>query len=134
VVICGKDREILFLTPTYSGSVHDKAVADDQGFEFKKMVTLLQDTGFQGFKPEKADIVQPDKKPKGKDLTEEQKQKNKEKSKVRVLVEHSIRGFKIWRAAKDVCRTWRVDLRDYYVLITCGLHNYRLRQRRKVKT
>lgn len=132
MVICGADREILFLSPTYSGSVHDKAIADEQGFEFKKIVSLLQDTGFQGFKPENTEIVQPVKKPRGKDLTEVQKQGNKAKSKVRVLVEHSIRGFKIWRVAKDVCRTWKVDLRDYNVLIPCGLHNYRLRQRRKV--
>jgi hypothetical protein len=33
-------------------------------------------------------------------LTTEQKEQNKDKSKIRVVVEHSIRGLKIWRIAK----------------------------------
>jgi hypothetical protein len=72
---------------------------------------------------------QPLKKPKGKELTTEQKEQNKDKSKIRVVVEHSIRGLKIWRIAKDLCRTWRTDLRDYNIFIPCGLHNFRLRVR-----
>jgi len=68
-------------------------------------IDLLQDSGFQGFKPKNTNIIQPLKKPKGKELTDEQKQQNKDKSKIRVVVEHSIRGVKIWRIAKDVCRT-----------------------------
>jgi hypothetical protein len=132
-VISGTDQKILYLSSTYSGSVHDKTIADEQNIEFHRTIELLQDTGFQGFKPKNAEVIQPLKKPKGKELTEEQKTENRAKSKIRVVVEHSIRGFKIWRMAKDVCRTWRVDLRDYQVLIACGLHNFRLRRRGKLK-
>lgn len=52
---------ILFLSPTYCGSVHDKTIADEQDFQFNRVITLLQDTGFQGYKPENAIIIQPEK-------------------------------------------------------------------------
>lgn len=52
----------------------------------------------------------------------------------RTVIEHSIRGLKIWRIAKDLCRTWRTELRDYFILIACGLHNFRLSVRSKLKT
>jgi hypothetical protein len=132
VLISGDDQKILYLSPTYSGSVHDKTIADEQDFQFQRTIDLLQDSGFQGFKPQNANIIQPLKKPKGKELTDEQKKLNKAKSKVRVVVEHSIRGAKIWRIAKDVCRTWKIDQRDYNIFISCGLHNFRLRARGRI--
>jgi hypothetical protein len=133
VLLCGLDQKILYLSPTYAGAVHDKTIADEQDFQFQRTIDLLQDTGFQGFKPKNANVIQPLKKPKGKNLSQEQKEQNKGKSKIRVIVEHSIRGFKIWRIAKDVTRTWRVELRDYNIFIPCGLHNFRLRLRGRVK-
>lgn len=133
VLLAADDRKILYLSPTYPGSAHDKAIADEQDIEFQRTIELLQDTGFQGYKPKNAVVVQPMKKPKGKELTDEQKKANAAKSKVRVVVEHSIRGFKIWRIAKDVSRTWRVEARDYAILIACGMHNFRLRTRDKLK-
>lgn len=133
MLISGTDEKIIYLSPTYSGSVHDKTIADEQDIQFQRTIDLLQDTGFQGFKPQNANIIQPLKKPKGKELTDEQKVQNKAKSKFRVVVEHSIRGVKIWRIAKDVCRTWRFEQRDYNIFIPCGLHNFRLRMRGKIK-
>ena len=133
VLISDEKQRILYLSPTYCGSVHDKKIADEQDIEFQRTIDLLQDTGFQGYKPKNAHIIQPLKKPKGKELTPEQKEGNKSKSKVRVVVEHSIRGFKIWRIAKDVSRTWKSDLRDYHIFIACGLHNFRLRLRGNLK-
>jgi DDE superfamily endonuclease len=129
VLISDDKQRVLYLSPTYCGSVHDKTIADEQDFQFQRTIDLLQDTGFQGFKPKNANIIQPLKKPKGKELTPEQKESNKGKSKIRVVVEHSIRGVKIWRMAKDVCRTWKHGLRDYQIFIACGLHNFRLRAR-----
>lgn len=133
MLLSGLDQKILYLSPTYAGAVHDKAIADEQDFQFQRTIDLLQDTGFQGFKPKNANVIQPVKKPKGKELSEEQKAQNKGKSKIRVIVEHSIRGFKIWRIAKDLTRTWRVELRDYNIFIPCGLHNFRLRARGRLK-
>lgn len=133
IVIADKSTEILYVSTTYPGSVHDKKIADEQGFEFEKTIILLQDTGFQGYAPENAVIVQPVKKPKGKELTPEQKTENKQKSSRRIYVEHAIGGFKIWRVAKDVCRTWVDATRDIIVFIAAGLHNLRLKCRQKGK-
>lgn len=129
IILATKKRKIVFLSPTYEGSVHDKKIAQEQDFQFKKMITLLQDTGFQGYAPKNAHIVQPIKKPKGKKLTDEQKVQNTLKSKKRIYVEHAIRGFKIWRIAKDICRTWLCDTRDDFIYITCGLHNFKIKCR-----
>lgn len=69
VLISGDDQKIIYLGPTYSGSVHDKTIADEQDFQFQRTIDLLQDSGFQGFKPKNVNIIQPLKKPKGKELT-----------------------------------------------------------------
>jgi hypothetical protein len=122
----------LYLSPTYPGSVHDKTIADEQDIVFQRTIQLLQDTGFQGYKPKNALIIQPLKKPKGKELTEDQKKENQAKSSQRVVVEHAIGGAKIWRVAKEVCRSWVHDTRDYFMSIACALHNFRLKCRKLI--
>ena len=129
IVICNKKRKILYLSPSYSGSVHDKKIAQSENIEFQKIIRLLQDTGFQGFKPKNAIVSQPDKKPKGKELSPSQKDRNKQISKERVVVEHSISGFKTWRVCKDICRSWKPFTRDQFIFIACGLHNFRTKFR-----
>jgi DDE superfamily endonuclease len=124
------DRWIVYLSPTYPGSVHDKTIADEQNIEFQKTIQLLQDTGFQGYQPKNATIIQPVKKPKGKELCEEQKLENRAKSSERVVIEHAIGAAKIWRVAKEVCRSWLVETRDYYMAIACALHNFRIKCRK----
>lgn len=93
-------------------------------FSFKKPIYLWQDTGFQGHAPKNATIVQPKKKPRGGVLTDAEKLRNTEIAKKRVIVEHAIRGVKIWRVAKDTCRYYQIDTRNDFVLIPAGLHNF----------
>ena len=50
------------------------------------------------------ELKTPMKKPKGKELSDEQKRANKELSKVRVGVEHRIRKVKCWRIVTDEYR------------------------------
>jgi hypothetical protein len=66
------------------------------------------------------------KKPRGKDLTQEQKQDNKAKSRFRVLVEHAIGRVKICRIVKDRIRCWKDRIKDRVMEICCGLHKFRL--------
>lgn len=94
----------------------------------------MQDTGFQGFKPNNSYIIQPMKKPRGKELTDEQKEQNRQISKERVVVEQAIGGVKIWRVVKEVCRSWIHQVRDQIMLLACGLHNFRLRSRLKTNS
>lgn len=128
VLLAGTDKKVLFLSQTYEGSVHDKKIADEAEIGFEKTVALLQDSGFQGYKPEKAVVVMPVKKPKGKELTPEQKQENKAKASQRVLIEHTIAGVKIWRTVKDKIRSYRHKVRDQVMLIACALHNFKIKQ------
>lgn len=123
------DKQILYLSQTYEGSAHDKRVADEEALDFGKTVELLQDLGFQGYKPRGAVVIQPQKKPPGKELTPEQKQANREKSRERVVVEHAIGGVKVWRIVKEQIRSWCHRLRDRVMELACGLHNFRLRCR-----
>jgi DDE superfamily endonuclease len=116
---------VLFLSQTVNARMHDKKMADTM-YSFKNGFTLWQDTGYQGYRPEGVDIQQPIKKPKGKELTAEQKAFNRYISQVRVRVEHAIGSMKRYRIVKDECRL-RKNKFVNSILHTCaGLHNFRI--------
>lgn len=127
-VICTVAGLILFAGPTVAGTMHDKKIADTQ-YSFPFACILQQDTGYQGYAPENVTIVQPMKKPKGKELTEEQKNSNREISRTRVKVEHAIGGAKILRTAKDECRLRKNNFVGRIFHIAAGLHNWRFLKR-----
>ncbi len=87
---------------------------------------MLQDSGFQGFTPDKAIVIMPVKKPKGKELADEQKQENKKKASLRVVVEHAIGQIKVWRILKDKIRSYRHKLRS--CLEFFGFNNFSYKQ------
>ena len=126
VLLADPEKRILYLSQTYEGTVADKRVADEEDLEFGKTLELLQDLGFQGYKPKGVVVIQPMKKPRGGQLTDEQKQANRAKSRERVVVEHAIGSVKIWRMVKEVIRSWSHRLRDQVMYLACGLHNFRL--------
>ena len=118
------DRRIMFLSSTYNGSVHDKKICDEQPLRLPMGITLWQDTGFIGHAPEGVEVQMPCKKPKGKELTGEQKQRNIEISKFRVIVEHTICGAKRCRIVKDRLRCHKFGFDDLIMELACGLHNF----------
>ena len=120
------DRRIMFLSQTFNGSVHDKKICDEQPLHLPKGIRLWQDTGFIGYKPDGIIIRMPKKKPKGKELTQEQKQENRDISKFRVLVEHAICGAKLCRIVKERLRCHKLGFDDLIMELACGLHNLRL--------
>ena len=126
VVIINEQCQIVLLTFTCEGKKHDKKVSDEAGFELPARSFLYQDTGFQGFALENVIIMQPKKKPKGKELTQEDKDNNRQISSVRVRVEHAIGGVKRYRIVKDKIRNWKGDFCDQVMATCCGLHNFRL--------
>lgn len=101
---------ILFVSQTYAGRVHDKRMAEQ--YQIPAGFALWQDTGYQGYTPEGVLIIQPMKKPKGKDLTDEQKHDNSSISSLRVRIEHFIGGVKRYRIVKDECRAYKNNFRD----------------------
>ena len=120
------DRRILWLSKTYDGSVHDKKICDEQPLNLPDYINLWQDTGFLGHLPQNVNVIMPTKKPKGRDLTEEQKQQNKEISSFRVIVEHAIGGAKRCRIIKDTYRCHKLFFEDTVMMLACGLHNFRI--------
>lgn len=119
---------ICFLSATYAGKVHDKRIADEAQYRLPEGSVLGQDTGFQGFTLPEVIILQPKKKPRNGTLTEDEKAENRWISHIRVLVEHSIGGVKVYRIIHDVIRHWCPAIRDQVMEICCGLYNLRLRQ------
>jgi DDE superfamily endonuclease/Helix-turn-helix of DDE superfamily endonuclease len=115
---------VLYLSATCSGSIHDKRLAES--YTIPEGFSLWQDTGYQGYAPEGVVVVQPKKKPKGGELTEEQKHMNRSISSVRVRIEHFIGGIKRFRIVKDECRAYARNFRDAVMGTCTGLYNFRI--------
>jgi hypothetical protein len=119
---------IVYVSQTFSGRIHDKTIADID-YTIPAGYTLFQDTGYQGYRPDGVKIIQPKKKPKGKELTKEEKSANMKISSVRVRVEHAIGGVKRYRIVKDECRLRKNNFVDSVFLSCAALHNFRLKYR-----
>ena len=121
---------ILFVSTTVNGATQDKRIAD---IHYHKVLSesitkiiLFQDTGYQGFIPDGVTVIQPDKKPKGQELTKEHKSKNREISSFRVRIEHAIGSVKLYRIVKDECRLRKNNYPEKVFKICAALHNFRI--------
>jgi hypothetical protein len=114
------------LSPTVEGKRHDKKLADEQDGAFPPGSTLWKDTGFQGYEPNKVKTLQPTRKPKGRDLSPDEKAANTAISRERILIEHTLGGVKVFRIVHDVFRNVREGFDDLVMEIACGLHNFRI--------
>ncbi|NIR87028.1 transposase [Candidatus Bathyarchaeota archaeon] len=121
-----KTGKIKGLSPTVSGKIHDKKLADEQDLSFPENSKLWQDTGFQGYAPEHVTIIQPKKKPRGGELSLEDKAQNAAISRERISVEHSIGGLKVFRIVHHIFRNLKPNFDDLVMETACGLHNLRL--------
>jgi hypothetical protein len=124
-VIISATCAVLFVSQTFSGRIHDKNIADN-AYQIPAGFTLFQDGGYQGYAPFGVKIIQPQKKPKGKELTIEQKAKNREISADRVRVEHAIGSIKRARIVKDECRLRKNNFVNTILSTCAALHNFRL--------
>jgi len=126
--------KVLGLGMTQPGSKHDKACADAEGYSLPRGSSLVQDTGFQGYAPLGASIEQPTKKPRGRELSPEQKEENRKISSARVGVEHSIGGIKVFHIASTIFRNIKEGFADLVMETVCGLFNFVPVCRRKAKS
>ena len=118
---------MLFLSDTYPGSVHDKRMADTTPYPLPVGSQLLQDVGFQAFTLDGVDIIQPTKKPRGRELPRAQKRRNRRIARRRVRIEHVNSRVKRCRMLKETIRMWKTGVRDMVMEIGCALHNLRVR-------
>src|SRR3712207_1046789 len=129
ILLIDEECRIQFLSGTYAGKWHEKSIVDDEAYVLPAGSVLYQDMGFQGFALENVTIQQPTKKPRGGELTAEQKEENHRIASEKMRIEHAICGVKRCRIVKDKIRYWQDRIRDMVMEIACGLHNFRLRYR-----
>jgi DDE superfamily endonuclease/Helix-turn-helix of DDE superfamily endonuclease len=120
-----RKKRVIILTPARPGTVHDKRQLDkSETIEFiPEEVAIEGDLGFQGLQNQFENIHLPHKKPKGKELTEQQKQENREFSRQRVKCEHAHAGLKRYGSVSAVYRNRVTDFDDRLMLVAAGLWN-----------
>jgi len=129
IITPGQEQTIIYLSKTYEGKKHDKAICDEEGLTFQPQIVLLKDTGFQGYEPGGVISLQPRKKPRLQERPLKDKILNRAISSSRVNVEHALSGVKRLRIVKDIFRNLTLGLEDLVMEIACGLHNLRVKCR-----
>jgi hypothetical protein len=89
-------------------------------------VAISGDLGYQGLQNEFVNIHLPHKKPKGKELSAEQKEENRVFSRERVKCEHAIGGMKRYRSVAEIYRNRVLNFDDRLMLTAAGLWNFYL--------
>lgn len=125
--------EVVYLGKTQDGKMHDKKALDAEKEQLtlkcRSPVPLGLDLGFQGSDMPGFKLILPTKKPKGRELTDDQKQQNKAFSGIRIRIEHAISGIKRNRSAADTYRNIKEGTDDLFISVACGLHNLRVAHR-----
>lgn len=124
LVVADERKQILVLTPSKHGRVHDKKLADKNMLArgIPNQVAMLADTGFQGLQHMHPNVLLPKKRPPRGMLTEDEKAMNRLISSVRMKVEHAIGGMKRFRCVSDIYRN-KNGLDDRFVNVAAGLWN-----------
>ena len=128
IVVTDRKKKILVLSPTKNGKVHDKKLLDKSVLELPECISKIVDTGFQGLQHIFKNVFIPKKKPRGGELTQEEKAWNRLISSSRIGVEHAIGGMKRFGIASKIFRG-RLGQDDQYMLVSAGLYNLRLMYR-----
>jgi len=104
LLVIDETCQICFLSATYEGKANDKSLADLEGYRLPPGSCLYQDMGFQRFVLDGVTIIQPKKKPRGRELTPPEQATNRQISSIRIRIEHAIGGVKRYRIVKDKIR------------------------------
>ena len=118
-----RKKRIILLSKARAGKVHDKKQLDEEDWvsNIPDQVVIEGDLGYQGLQNEFVNVRLPHKKPRGKELTEEQKQENREFSAQRVKCEHAHAGMKRYNSVTAVYRNRVPDFDDRLMLNAAGL-------------
>lgn len=123
------DRYIHYVSKPWQGKSHDYRqlkyhFPPDQ--PWFSTLPIEVDLGYQGIIKDYdcQSVSQPKKKPKGGELTADEKASNRVKSSTRIRIEHAIGGLKRYRYLSDRLRTHKADLYELSLLICAGLWNF----------
>jgi DDE superfamily endonuclease len=123
-----RQKRVILVSKAKPGGVHDKRqLAEEPIVEnIPEEVPIEGDLGFQGLQNEYENIHLPHKKPRGKELSEQQKQDNRDFSAQRVKCEHAHAGTKRYNAVASIYRNRVTDFDDHLMLVAAGLWNFYL--------
>jgi DDE superfamily endonuclease/Helix-turn-helix of DDE superfamily endonuclease len=121
LVTLPKGEDLVDVVVGKQGKASDINIFREQQKKFNVEQKFTGDKGYQGG----INIKTPQKKPRGKELTESQKEGNKEISSQRIYVENVIRLLKIFRAAKERFRM-KGNKYEQIILTICGLVRLRI--------
>ena len=124
LIVSDLNNNILYLSQTWEGKMHDKMMCDIEELEFSKKVRLWLDSGFEGFNYQNAEINHPKR---SQRKTEIEKKSNQQISRTRVKVEHAIGNCKVFRIVKEEIRSFINDFRDLVMVLACALSNFKLK-------
>lgn len=133
-VISQRRGKVVFLSDTYEGNKHDKAICDEEDYCFPQGSKLWKDSGFQGYEPTGVLTFQPKKKPRQQELTKAEKQRNQQISRERIEIEHHIGGIKRCHIVVHPLRSRTDHFADDVMETACGLHNFRFSHRQLAVT
>ena len=126
IIIADKKKRILVVTKTKSARRHDKRLKEELFEHIPKDIDVYTDTAFIGEQSNHPRLFLPKKKPKGRNLTEDDKLTNKIISSYRVIAEHAIGGMKRYQALTQIYRNRKPYFDDKILLLAAGLWNYHL--------
>jgi hypothetical protein len=120
-----KTKLILAVSPPRPGKNHDKKQLEQTGWDTKLPQTVKRygDLGYLGMSSLTWQI--PHKKPKGKELSKQQKKENKLLAKARIVIEHAIRGIKIFRRIGETVRVKSNEFLFTLILAAANLYNFK---------
>lgn len=129
VIVNEHSHRIEYLSPTVEGHKHDQKLADASQLQWPPESTLIQDQAVEGDEVPGASHYQPQKKPRGGELSPLQQTLNSVISGGRRVVEHVLAGLKRCRIVKDIFRNTTEPFDDLVMEMACGLHNLRIKSR-----
>ncbi|MEM6353211.1 MAG: transposase family protein, partial [Cyanobacteria bacterium P01_D01_bin.14] len=122
------DRKILMFSHAYAGRYNDKGILNEEGWAdwIPDEVPIQGDLGFLGLQKEVVNVELPHKKPRGGQLSNEQKEENRALASERVVCEHSFAGVKRYAIAHQVYRNRTEGFDDRSMITAAGLWNFYL--------
>lgn len=123
-----QDKRVLVLSKAREGKLHDKKFHDEDDIvgSVPDEIPVELDLGFLGVQKQYDNIRIPHKKPRGGELTPEQKADNRVLSQSRVVCENAFAGVKRYGAVSAVYRNRTKDFDDHLMLTAAGLWNFYL--------
>jgi hypothetical protein len=128
LAVVTRDRRVAVISKAYPGKTNDKGMWNREQWArcIPEDVEIQADSGFQGVAKEHGNARIPHKKPRGGELSPEQKEENRALASERVVCEHAFAGVKRYGIIHHVYRNRVDDFDDRSMRTAAGLWNFYL--------